>query len=276
MQEPAEDRRRLAAELRALRERAKLSTYRLAETLGWSQAKVSKMERGQTPADPDDVAAWAAATGAGQAQVAELVSLASTIADQMRQWREVHRSGLAARQREVAEIHAAMTGFREFAPYAVPGFLQTEAYAARMLELADVSVRGGISEAVAARMARQAVLLDPARSFRFVLTESALRIPFGSRDLMADQAAKILAAMRLPNVSVAVLPLSTQPVALQLSGFVIYDLPGEPMVLVELLTRELQLRTAWDVQVYADAFTRLEGAAVSAEAAEALIRAVAE
>jgi transcriptional regulator with XRE-family HTH domain len=261
--------------MRQLRSRSALSTYQLAERLGWSQAKVSKIERGQTPADPDDVAAWTAATSASDAESAELVTLAGIVADQMRQWREVHRGGLSVRQRELADIHAAMTGYREFAPYVVPGFLQTGAYAARVLELADVGGRGGIADGVAERMARQAVLLDPSRSFRFVVTESALHIAFGSADVMRAQAAKVLAAMNLPNVSVAVLPLDWQAVTLTPSGFVIYDLPDEPMVLVELLSRELQLRTGWDVSVHADAFALLEGASVTGAAAEAMIRGMA-
>lgn len=272
--QPVQDRQRLAAELRALRIQAKLSTYQLGKALGWSQAKVSKMERGQSPADSDDVAAWATATGASQKLEAELVVLAAAIADELRQWREVHAGGLASRQREIAAVHAAMTGFREFAPYAVPGFLQTEAYAARVLELADVSRRGAVTDAVAARMARQAALLDPGRSFRFVLTEAALRIRFGSAELMRGQSAKILAAMSLPSVSLAVLPTGGPAVALQASGFVIYDLPGEPMVLVELLSRELQLRTPWDVQVYEEVFARLEDAAVTGDEAETLIHSM--
>jgi transcriptional regulator with XRE-family HTH domain len=202
------------------------STYQLAEALGWSQTKVSKIERGQSPADPDDVALWATAVNASKAEAAELVALASVVADQMRQWRDIHGRGLAARQRELAATHAAMTGYLEFAPYAVPGFLQTEPYAARVLELADVARRGGTGDAVAERIARQAVLLNPSRSFRFVVTEAAMRIGFGSEEIMHDQGAKILATMSLPNVSMAVLPVGAQAPALMSSGFVIYDLPG--------------------------------------------------
>jgi transcriptional regulator with XRE-family HTH domain len=270
--DPTEDRQRLAAALRDLRTRASLSTYQLAEALGWSQTKVSKIERGQSPADPDDVALWATAVNAPGAQLSELVALASVVADHMRQWRDVHGRGLAARQRELAGIHAAMTGYREFAPYAVPGFLQTEPYAARVLELSDVARRGGTGDAVAERMARQAILLNPSRSFRFVVTEAALRIGFGSDEVMRDQGAKILAAMSLPNVSLAVLPIGAQAPALMSSGFVIYELPEQPMVLVELLSREIQLRAAWDVQVHEDAFARLEAASVTGDGAAALVR----
>ena len=271
MTEPVADRQRLADALRDLRGRSGRSTYQLAQDLGWSQGKVSKMERGQTPADPDDVAAWSRTTGADDAQGAELVALAVTVADQMRSWRAVHGRGLAATQRQLAGIHQAMTSYREFAPYGVPGFLQTEAYAARVLELADVSGRGGAAAAAAERMARQAVLLDPSRSFRFVVTEAALRIPFGPPEVMREQAHKIAATVRLPNVSLAVLPAGAAAATLTPSGFVIYGVPDAPVVLVELLTQEIQLRSAWDVQVYEDSFAQLERVALASDAAAAVV-----
>lgn len=272
MGEPGEERQHLAAALRDLRSRAKLSTYQLGQVLGWSQGKVSKMERGRTLADPDDVAAWAQATGADLAYAVELAALATAVADQMRSLRAVRGRGLAATQRQLAVIHEAMTGYREFAPYAVPGFLQTRAYATRVLELADVSRRSEAEE----RMRRQTVLLDPSVQFRFVVTEAALRVPLGSPDVMREQAAKILAMVRLPNVSLAVLSATADAVVLQPSGFVIYDVPEEPVVLLELLTQEIQLRAARDVRVYAEAFARLEGTALVGKDAINVIGAMVE
>lgn len=268
----SEQRQRLAASMRDLRNRARLSTYELAAILGWSQSKVSKMERGQVPAEPSDVAAWARATGAAQEISNDLVVLAELTANQARSWQVVHRKGLASRQREMAGIHAEMTRLREFAPVAVPGALQIPPYASRVLELADVSGRGGIPQAVAERMNRQAILFDSSRSFEYVLTEGALRCRFGPPEVMRAQAEKIISMMTQPNVSVSVIPFAATPTALFVSGFVIYDLTDGPMVLVEVLTRELQLRTAWDVRTYEEAFARLRGAAVPGEAAEALIR----
>ena len=273
MSDPREDSQELAARLRDLRTQAGLSTYQLSQMLGWSQTKVSKVERGQSVADPEDVAAWAAASGAAATYADELVGLAETIADQMKTWRTVHGQGLTATQRQLAAIHSAMTGYREFCPYAIPGFLQTETYALAVLELADVSGRKDVQAAAGERMRRQAILLDPARSFRFILSDAALRIRFGDAATMSAQAEKILASMALPNVSVLILPFTAQSVALQYSGFAIFDRPGEPMVMVELLSRELHLRSAWDVRVYEEAFERLRAAAVTGESAISLIRA---
>jgi transcriptional regulator with XRE-family HTH domain len=270
--EPSRDQGRLAGALRELRASAKLSTYELAARLGWSQSKVSKMERGQTAADPDDVAAWARAAGASDAVTADLVADAEMAVNQMRSWRAVHGGGLASRQREIAKMNTAVTRHREFAPDVAPGLLQTPAYAARVLELADVTGQGGVPEAVAERVNRQAILYDPAKSFDFVLTEGALRYRAGDAVVMRAQAEKIIGVMSLPNVSVAVIPFAAAPAALFVSGFTIYDIPGDSVVLVEILSRELQLRTAWDLRLYEETFARLRESAVTGAEGEALIR----
>lgn len=89
---------------------------------------------------------------------------------------------------------------------------------------------------------------------------------------MREQRAKILAAAQLPNVWLGVLPGDRPAVTLESSGFVLYDLPDGPLLLIELLSRELQVRAEWDVRIYRDAFARLEAAAVTGEDAAALIR----
>lgn len=273
MEEPREDSRRLAAVLRDLRNKAGLSTYQLSQALGWSQTKVSKVERGQSVADPDDVTAWAAAVGVPDVRAAELAATAAAVADEMKSWRAVHGRGLADTQRQLQERHAALTGYREFAPYAVPGFLQTNAYAERVLDLADVSGRRDVREAAAERLRTQDALAKNGKSFRFLLSEAALHLRFGDAETMTAQAEKIITAGQSPNVTVSVVPFSAQSMALQYSGFGIYDMPDGPLILVELHTRELKLRSAWDVRVYEQTFARLQAVALSGRDASALIRA---
>lgn len=266
------DREAVAAALRRLRAQAGLSTYELAARLGWSQSKVSKMERGQTAADPDDVATWARVAGADSNTIADLVTRAEAAANQMGTWQAVLGQGAATRQRELAQINAESTRHREFDPHLIGGLLQTPPYALRVFELADVSGQGKVAEAVAARMNRQAILYDPARSFEFVITEGALRFRIGPREVMHGQAEKIISVMQLPNVSVSAIPFTATPAALFASGFVIYDLSDGPMVLLELLGREIRLRARWDVGLYEATFARLCDSAVTGRAAENLIR----
>jgi transcriptional regulator with XRE-family HTH domain len=273
MTDPATDRLSLARSLRELRNRSGLSTYELAERLGWSQSKLSRTERGEVTADPADVAALCSATGAPQELAASLVTAAESLANQTRSYRQAHSRGLARRQQEIGEVIASSSRYRAFGLAEVPGLLQTPLYAARILELADVSGRGGIPEAVAARMNRQALLYDPARSFEFVIAEWALAYQAGPPDVMHGQAAKIIDTMALPNVSLSVIPNGTNPGTVALSGFVIYEPPAGPWVLVEHLTGEDEIRAIEHVKIYETTFARLREAAVTGEAAQAVIRA---
>ncbi|MGH3924910.1 MAG: helix-turn-helix domain-containing protein [Pseudonocardiaceae bacterium] len=68
-------RRRLAEQLRALRVAAGLSTTQLAHQLGWSQAKVSRIETAAHGVAPGDVRDWADMLKAPAEQAEHLVEL---------------------------------------------------------------------------------------------------------------------------------------------------------------------------------------------------------
>jgi len=273
MTTPEDPRRSLGRSLRQLRTAAGLSTYQLGERLGWSQAKASRTERGQVTADPADVAAWCAATGAAEDEAAALVTAAEALANPSRTYRQAHARGIAERQDQIAAVIAASSRYRTYALAEVPGLLQTPLYATQILTMADTSGRGDIAAGVARRMNRQALLYDPARSFQFVIAQWALDYQAGPPDVMAGQAQKIIDMMSLPNVSVSVIPHGTSLPTVGLSGFVIYDPPGGPWVLVEHLTGEVEIHALGDVAVYEDTFAQLGDVAVTGEAAAAVIRA---
>ncbi len=203
---------------------------------------------------------------------ARLVSDAETIATRARSYRQVHGRGVARRQQEIGDVIASSSTYRAFGLAEVPGLLQTPLYASRILEIADVSGRGGIPEAVAARMNRQALLYSPERRFEFVIAEWALAYQAGPPDVMHGQAAKIIDVMALPNVSLTVIPNGTDPGAVALSGFVIYYPSAGPWVLIEHLTGETQIHAREEIAVYEQTFARLREAGVTGEAAEAVIR----
>jgi transcriptional regulator with XRE-family HTH domain len=266
--------RDVAGILRGLRADAHLSTRQLAAALGWSQARVSRIELGSTRASAEDATAWASATGATAEVMAELAALIEQAdAYQVRPWKTVHSKGLAATQRDVARVEAAMTGLRNFQCALIPGLLQTAAYARTDLEVADVTGRGGVAEAVAARMNRQDILYDPARDFVFVLTAGALHPYFPlPAEVARSQADRLVSVATLPNVTIAVIPATAQPGEPYLSSFTLFEVDPDPVVLVELFSTELLLGGADDVSLYRETFARFQGAAVTGDDAEALIR----
>lgn len=102
------DRQRLGHALRALRAAAGLSTTDLAAALHWSQSKVSRVERGVTPARPYEVEAWAAATGGTASD--ELLAVAGRLADRVTEGRRERAPGVVRAREEVARLaeHASL------------------------------------------------------------------------------------------------------------------------------------------------------------------------
>jgi transcriptional regulator with XRE-family HTH domain len=269
--EPAIGQRRIGAALKALRLRAGVSGSVLAAELGWSQASVSRAELGQRRISMQDAIRWADATGAPADARAELVALVEDAAREVRSWWNVHAGGMARRQHEVAALEARADRISNY-QLVVPGLLQTAEYAARALALADVSGQGDIPAAVAARMRRQEILYDQSRQFDYVLPETALHQRLAGPAGMRAQGDRLLSLDSLPNVSIAVLPLAADPPVLPSAGFVIYEVPGEPLVLIETLTDEMLFGGDRELSAYRDAFTRMRRASVTGDEAHALIR----
>ena len=270
--EPTISQRRIGAALKALRVRAGMSGSALATELGWSQASVSRTELGQRRISVQDAVRWADATRAPADARAELLSLTEEAAREVRSWWNVHAGGLARRQQEVADLEARATRISNY-QLVVPGLLQTAEYAAGALTLADVSGQGDIPAAVAARMRRQEILYDPSRQFDYVLPETALHQRLAGPGGMRAQADRLLSLDSLPNVSIAVLPLTAAPPILPSAGFVIYEVPDEPLVLIETLTDELLFGGERELSAYRAAFDGMRRASVTGDEAHALIRA---
>jgi transcriptional regulator with XRE-family HTH domain len=87
------------------------------------------------------------------------------------------------------------------------GLLQTEEYARAILAVNPGVTEDQVSERLAARLARQAVLTrdDPPAAW-FLVDESALRRCVGSADIMASQLAHLAGLARLPNITIQVVP----------------------------------------------------------------------
>lgn len=263
--------RRLAAALKHLRARSGMSAAELGRILGWTQTRVSRAENGGRRVSVTEAVAWAEATSAPAELLAEVTELAESAVQDVRSWWNVHAEGLAGRQQEIAALEASAKVIRN-TQHVIPGILQTAEYARHALELANVSGQKDITTAVANRMRRQEALYDPARRWEYVLPEAALRARLSSDPVLSRaQADRLLSLDTLPKVSIAVLPFST-PWPVWPAPFVIYEIPGEPLVVIEYLTGEVTIGEERQVAMYREAFTRLREAALTGEDAHQLIQ----
>jgi hypothetical protein len=139
---------------------------------------------------------------------------------------------------------------RVWQPSSLSGLLQTEAYALAQLRTFPGATAGQVSERLAARMARQAILTRevPAPPMAwFLVDEAALRRLTGSALVMTAQLEHLLAVATLPNVTVQVVPNVMH--AELTGGFAIAEAVKGPATYIE---------TALNGQVFEDTRVVLE------------------
>ncbi|MBO2440071.1 helix-turn-helix domain-containing protein [Actinomadura nitritigenes] len=200
--------RRLAAELRRLREQKGLTGDDVAERLAWSTAKVSRLENARTGAKIDDIHALIDLYDIAESHRSELIALAHDAAE--KGWWEGYRelpggySALIALEDEANKI-------TQWETYIVPGLLQTEAYARATisgLHLFDTVPPREIDRRVEVRMRRQGILhrAEPVE-YTVLLDESVLQRLVGDHAVMRAQLDHLLEVAEMPNVTLRVLRL---------------------------------------------------------------------
>jgi transcriptional regulator with XRE-family HTH domain len=102
------------------------------------------------------------------------------------------------------------------------GLLQTEEYAHAILAVNPGVTDDQVTERLAARLARQAILTqDDPPAVWFLVDEAALRRCVGSPGVMAAQLAHLAGVARLPNVTIQVVPDTAHPGVL--GGFAVAE-----------------------------------------------------
>ncbi len=96
---------------------------------------------------------------------------------------------------------------RIWQPSVLSGLLQTEDYARAILAVNPGVTEDQVSERLAARLGRQAILArdDPPAAW-FLVDEAALRRRTGSADVMAAQLRHLAGLARLPDITIQVVP----------------------------------------------------------------------
>ena len=199
----------VAARLRALRTQTGLSGKQFAKGLGWQPSKVSRLENGRQTPTPADLDAWARVVGK-PGDAAGLQQLLEQARTAHRDWKRRMRDGQSAVQADYNALTEQSTVIRYFETAYMPGYLQTPAYARRVLtELVDLHglAVDDVNAAVAARMQRQHALYDPAKRFEFLLAEPVLHWRLCPPDVMRGQLDRLQTMLSLPNIRFGILPL---------------------------------------------------------------------
>ncbi len=267
-----EARNALGKRLRELRLQAGFNGRQLAESLSWPPSKVSKLENGRQTPTGDEIRAWARATNSENETEALLTSL-HTLEVQYADWQRIFRSGFRPRQNEIAELDEKTRLFRIFEATVIPGFLQTAGYArVRFAEsIRRLKLPNDINAAVQGRMQRQEILYRPAKRFRFVLAEAALRLRLCPPTIMLGQLDRLVSLSQLSNVRLGIIGFETPYVTAPWHGFWMYD---NEKVLVETMSAALDLRQPQEIELYGNAFEELAAVASYGKSARAIIARV--
>lgn len=263
--------RRLARELRKLREAQGLTLQDVADRLGWSRATVSRLETGQTRPKPADVADILEMHGVPSPKRDALITLARQ-AGQRGWWTayvDVFTGSYVSLEDEASEI-------RTWDSQLVHGLLQTEDYARAVIDAGRMlSTRDDVDRRVAARKARQALLdRDNAPRLHAVFDESVIRRTIGGPDVIGGQLRALLDASLRPNVTIQVLPYTAGAHAGLDGRFTILSFPdpADPdIAYVEGTMGDVYVESTAEIVQHGIRFDRVLAAAMSPEESTQLI-----
>lgn len=259
----------LSRTLFALREAAHLTGEDVAASVGFSQAKVSRIEGGVNVPSPKDVITLARVYGAPEDTRDRLVQLAEDMKAGSR--RVVLNRGGTEFQARLARIEEASEHVRSFTATVVPGLLQTEDYARAIYRTGDLSEQE-IEAAVRGRMERQALLGTEGHRFTLLTTAGALSWCAGSPAVMAAQVDR-LATPQPTGVRLGVIPWGRPVTCFPMHNWDMYDQRG---VTIGLVSSTALLTNRLDVEMYDQWFAKLERLAVFGDEARAELRRIAD
>ncbi|MFJ3446139.1 helix-turn-helix domain-containing protein [Streptomyces sp. NPDC086081] len=269
---PAVRRRKLGAELRALRTAAGLTSGEAARLVGWHQSKVSRIETGTSGVKPADVRLLLDAYDVADTQLRELLTMLAGSDDSggRHHWWHAYRGVLPPTYRDFISLESQASTMRTLETTVVPGLLQTPEYARAVTRAAVEGLpEDRLDTLVEVRLARQDVLrADPPLELSAVLDEAVLRREVGGPGVMARQLERLVEAARLPQVRLQVLPFAAGAHIGVTGPFVIFSFSSTSdldVVVLDHLTSSLYLERKEDLQAYTEAFNALQIHALSPE-----------
>lgn len=256
--------------LRELRANAQLTGHQLAERLGWTQSKVSKLENGKQTATAADLLAWA--EGTGHPEVAEeLIRWTQDLGAPRRPRRGRSASASRAAQESYGPEYQSSTVLHGWESAVIADVLQTAEYArhlrTRRVEL-DQREPVDVDALVRSQLRRQEMLYVPGKKFHILLWEAALRALICPPVVLAAQLDRLSGVIGLDTVSLGIVPLEAPVLVPPAQGFWIHD---ERMVTVDHWHTTLWIESETSVSLYRRAWQALNESAVHGTEAHQLI-----
>ncbi|MGA4841105.1 helix-turn-helix domain-containing protein [Streptomyces sp. G45] len=277
-------RRQLGRSLRELRNKASLTVRAAARELEWSEAKMWRIETGQTPLRSLDVKAMCFVYGASDELTEALMGLAKET--KARGWWHAYGDVIPEWFDLYIGLEEAASSLTTYESDLVPGLLQTADYAREVIGTKGGMTADDIEARVNLRIERQGLLTRSAAppTLRLALSETVLRRTVGGHDVMATQMARLVQASERDNVDIRVVPFDAGMHPGAITGpFVTLRFPRNsdgsetepPTVYADGYTGGLYLDRPNEVERYDAAFQGIWEAALDEQASRRLIYEVA-
>ncbi len=275
-------RRRLAAELRAIRESKGKSGDTVAAALKWSASKISRYERARTGLRPREVERLLDYYGITGPRRALLLTLAEDAAQ--KGWWEEFGDNLSEDYQQFIGLEYEATSMSIWHVDVVTGLLQTEAYARHIISSysrVEPVPPGMIGRMVNVRMRRQQVLAREGLQISVVLDESVLKRRIGNESVMYEQLQRLAHEAQRPNITLQVLPLDAQHTVFG-ESFVIFGFVVDSDAMLQEVVSTEHMRTGFTLEgeretyLHRIAFQMLAQAALDPAASRALILETAQ
>jgi transcriptional regulator with XRE-family HTH domain len=275
---PSLRRRRLAAELRKLRDHAGLSATDAARMLGWQVSRISRIETRQSGVTAPDLRKLLNVYGVEDEDYrAYLAELARRVNE--RGWWQKYAGLIAGEYSDLISLEEEARTIRTYQQELVPGLLQSAEYARAVIRASrPTETREQIDRRVEVRMERQEVLTradPPPPRLSVVLGEGVLRRPVGGYEVMLHQLEYLMRPRDRANVTVQVLPFDAGVHPSMVAPFTMITFP-EPddlgIVNVENATGALFLEEPDELRAYDEIWSALQASALSADDSQAFLR----
>lgn len=206
---PTARHRRLATEMRRMREQAGITVQQAASALGADRTMISNIEAARTGLSEERVRQLAGIYGCPDTALVDGLA-AMTGPRRPSHWWDEYRGKIPEGHLDVSEVEHHAARIRTAQTVHLPGLLQTEDHARAIFELTVPKLsRLEVELRIAHRLARQRVILgDNPTPYVGIIHEAALRMEFGGRDVARAQLAYLAEASKRDNITLLVIPFS--------------------------------------------------------------------
>lgn len=273
LDEPTVRVKLVGEELRRYREALGLTLDQVADRIGISKSKLSRMETGSYGQRCDEVAGLLAIYGVKGQDRAEILDL-TRHAHQYGLWQRIPPS-VPQRIAALKILESQATRIISFECELIPGLLQTVPYAQAVIRhvgmLDDDEI---LNERVAARIRRQGVLRKSrAPQFTAIVAENALHNVIGDKTVMRGQLMYLTEVASRPNIILRIIPRSMGNHSGFDGPFHMIQFHGRPAVVVLAnRTASAYLEEDEDRLFYNNVLVDLLRVALSPEESLALVR----